>query len=129
MKKKHPHYPRVIEWSEEDSCFVGTSPGLLLGGVHGNDPLQVASQLELAIQDALDILLQQQKTPPKEISTKDFSGKFVLRVPQSLHQMLALHAASQGISLNSLCEQVLRQSTGIQFLAEKLPMTYSAKKR
>ena len=127
MKKNYPHYPRVVEWSQEDGCYVGTSPGLLLGGVHGDSPLKVASLLETAIQDALDILKQQQREIPKAISTKEFSGKFVLRVPQALHQMLALRAASQGISLNSLCEQVLRQATGLSYVAENPPIAYSAK--
>ena len=68
MKKNYPHYPRVVEWSQEDGCYVGTSPGLLLGGVHGDSPLKVASLLETAIQDALDILKQQQREIPKAIS-------------------------------------------------------------
>jgi len=100
MKNKNLHYPRVIEWSDDDdNCFVGTSPGLLLGGVHGNNPMDVAKHLEIAIQDAVELVGQSNQIP-KPISTKDFSGKFVLRVPASLHQMLALRALAQGISLN-----------------------------
>jgi len=30
-------YAKIVEWSEEDQCFVGSSPGLIYGGCHGQD--------------------------------------------------------------------------------------------
>ena len=33
--KKRDRYLKMVEWSEEDRCYVGTCPGLMLGGVHG----------------------------------------------------------------------------------------------
>ena len=38
-------YPKVVEWSEEDQCFVGTCPGLLRGGCHGDDEQAVFAEL------------------------------------------------------------------------------------
>lgn len=34
---------------------------------------------------------------------KDFSGRFVLRVPKSVHAALAAEAEAEGVSLNQLC--------------------------
>jgi len=31
------HYAKIVEWSDEDECYVGSSPGLLYGGCHGAD--------------------------------------------------------------------------------------------
>jgi hypothetical protein len=28
-------YVKLVEWSDEDQCYVGSAPGLLLGGCHG----------------------------------------------------------------------------------------------
>ncbi len=28
---------KLVEWSEEDQCHVGSCPGLMPGGVHGDD--------------------------------------------------------------------------------------------
>ena len=30
-------YAKIVEWSEEDQGFVGSSPGLIYGGCHGQD--------------------------------------------------------------------------------------------
>ena len=34
-------YAKIVEWSEEDQCFVGSSPGLIYGGCHGQDEREV----------------------------------------------------------------------------------------
>jgi hypothetical protein len=33
--KESAQYAKIVEWSEEDHCYVGSSPGLLYGGCHG----------------------------------------------------------------------------------------------
>ncbi len=37
---------------------------------------------------------------PKPLPVDDYSGKFVVRIPKSLHQSLALEAQREGVSLN-----------------------------
>ena len=37
---------------------------------------------------------------PLPHTTDDYSGKFVVRVPKSLHQALTIEAAREGVSLN-----------------------------
>lgn len=37
LMKNRNRYLKVVEWSEEDDCFVGRVPGLALGGVHGKN--------------------------------------------------------------------------------------------
>ena len=39
--KDSARYVKIVEWSEEDQCYVGSSPGLLYGGCHGDDEKQV----------------------------------------------------------------------------------------
>ena len=43
--KDSARYAKIVEWSEEDQCFVGSSPGLLYGGCHGQDEREVFDQL------------------------------------------------------------------------------------
>ena len=38
-------YLKTVEWSDEDQCYVGTSPGLFYGGCHGDDEQQVFAEL------------------------------------------------------------------------------------
>jgi hypothetical protein len=49
MKKLTDKYHRWVAWSEDDQVYLGRCPDLFLGGVHGDDPLKVAKQLQLAI--------------------------------------------------------------------------------
>ena len=44
---------------------------------------------------------------PEPIADRRFSGKFNLRVPESLHRELALAAAEEGVSLNRLASNRL----------------------
>ena len=35
--KESARYVKIVEWSHEDQCYVGSCPGLFLGGCHGDD--------------------------------------------------------------------------------------------
>lgn len=48
-------YAKVVRWSDEDGCFIGTSPGLLLGGIHGSDERKVFDELCIAVEEAVDL--------------------------------------------------------------------------
>ncbi len=37
MSKTSDPYVKVVAWSEEDQCYIGRCPGLMLGGAHGSD--------------------------------------------------------------------------------------------
>lgn len=45
MKKRSDAYLKIVEWSEEDQCYIGTSPGLMFGGVHGPTEQKVYEEL------------------------------------------------------------------------------------
>lgn len=45
MKKKSDRYLKIVEWSDEDNCYIGRVPGLMLGGVHGDDEAKVYKKL------------------------------------------------------------------------------------
>ena len=44
---------------------------------------------------------------PEPISSRSFSGKFVVRVPPEVHRLLAIQAAESGVSLNRLVSSKL----------------------
>ena len=43
--KDSAKYVKVVTWSEEDQCFVGSAPGLFFGGCHGDDEKEVFHEL------------------------------------------------------------------------------------
>ena len=38
-------YVKLVEWSDEDNCFIGSCPELFYGGCHGSDPRAVFDEL------------------------------------------------------------------------------------
>ncbi|MCK4257981.1 MAG: toxin-antitoxin system HicB family antitoxin [Halanaerobiales bacterium] len=92
-------YPDNVDGNVEWNVEFPDLPGCVASG----DTLEEA--LELA-QDAkrvwLEIALEDGKKIPKpdNLENNDFSGKFTLRLPKSLHRELTLEAEEQGVSLN-----------------------------
>lgn len=43
--KDSAYYLKVVEWSSEDECYVGSAPGLILGGCHGPNEKEVFAEL------------------------------------------------------------------------------------
>ena len=43
--KNSDRYLKIVEWSEEDQCYVGTCPGLFYGGCHGDNEAEVYKEL------------------------------------------------------------------------------------
>ena len=43
--EKSVYYLKTVEWSDEDQCYVGRCPELMLGGVHGKNEQKVFAEL------------------------------------------------------------------------------------
>jgi len=107
--KTSDRYLKIVEWSEEDGCYVGTCPGVMLGGIHGPDEARVYKELCQAVDEWIKIQEEDGEPLPKPTAGKDCSGKFVVRVGKDLHKELAVEALQEGESLNSYCVRVLRE--------------------
>ena len=106
-------YVKLVEWSDEDQCYVGTCPGLMLGGVHGSNEFDVYKRLCEAIDGWIDIARREGAPLPKPTAGKSYSGKFVLRVGPELHRLLAIDALRAGASLNSYCVRLLEEGRNV----------------
>jgi predicted HicB family RNase H-like nuclease len=108
--KPGDEYLKVVQWSEEDSCYVGTCPGVLRGGVHGDDESAVYKELCKVVAETIALYESDAKPLPKPTALRQYSGRFVLRVEKELHQTLAIRALQQGESLNSYCHKILKKA-------------------
>ena len=64
-------YVKVVEWSEEDQTYVGSAPGLLLGGCHGADEKQVFAELCQIVEETIALYHQDGKPLPPATSGHD----------------------------------------------------------
>ncbi len=107
--KTSDQYLKIVEWSEEDRCYVGTCPGLMLGGIHGDDEAKVYKELCQAVEEWIEIYHEDMEPLPVATAGRAYSGKFVVRVGKDLHKALAIDALRHGESLNAFCVHVLRE--------------------
>lgn len=96
-------YPITIFWSAEDEGFIAEAPDLPGCSAWGATEADAAQEA----QDAVSAWLQAAKAAGKRVPAPSvaepvgrYSGKFLVRVPRSLHARLAREAAQQGVSLN-----------------------------
>ena len=73
--KESARYVKIVEWSEEDACYVGSSPGLLLGGCHGDDEREVFGHLCQIVEETIDLYRQDGKRLPPPTSGRDYANK------------------------------------------------------
>ena len=71
--KDSAKYIKIVEWSEEDNCFVGISPGLFYGGGHGDDEQQVFKELCEVVEETIELYRQDGKPLPQPTSVRDFA--------------------------------------------------------
>ena len=75
--KESARYVKIVEWSEEDQCFVGSCPGLLYGGCHGDHELGVFEQLCAVVDEAIEIYKRVGKPLPPSTSGRDYATKML----------------------------------------------------
>ena len=110
MKKNNDDYLKIVEWSEEDQCYVGMAPGLIIGGVHGKTQKKVFDELCKAVEEAIQILRKEGRPLPAATVNKKYSGKIALRIPPELHKTLAVKAFQAGESVNKLIQHELEEA-------------------
>lgn len=108
--KDSDKYLKIVEWSEEDKCYVGTCPGLFLGGCHGDDEAKVYRELCKLVDENIALYKADKKPLPRETRKKDYSGKFLLRTGKEFHKVLSIKALQADESLNSFCIKVLKNA-------------------
>lgn len=73
--KDSARYTKIGEWSEEDRCYVGSAPGLVRGGCHGDDEKEVFDELCRIVEEAIELYHKDGKSLPPPTSGRDFANK------------------------------------------------------
>lgn len=73
--KDSARYAKIVEWSEEDHCYVGSSPGLIYGGCHGDDESAVFEELRQIVEEKVALYIKKGRPLPPPTSGKDYANK------------------------------------------------------
>jgi len=102
MVREVDKYIYRVMWSEENGEFIGLCaefPSLSWLAPTSEEALKgIRSVVEECIRD----MAQNNENIPVPISTRRYSGKFMVRVPPEIHRLLAVEAAESRVSLNRI---------------------------
>ena len=111
QRKDLTHYlslPYTIQITREDATTwfarVVELPGCL---TEGDTPEEAADMIQDALAAWLEIALEDGRPIPEPPTADTYSGRFVVRVPRTLHQQLVEAAEQEGVSLNQLINVTL----------------------
>jgi predicted RNase H-like HicB family nuclease len=73
--KDSAKYVKIVEWSDEDQCYVGSAPGLIFGGCHGDDEKELFNELCQIVEEAISLYHKDGRPLPPPTSGRDFATK------------------------------------------------------
>jgi len=73
--KESDRYAKIVEWSQEDRCYVGSCPGLMFGGCHGEDEVAVFTELCQIVDEIIDLYQKDGKPLPPPTAGQDLANK------------------------------------------------------
>jgi len=103
------HYTYRVSWSDEDQEYVATCAEFASLSWLDITPEAALQGIRNTVADCVSDMQTANETLPEPLSTKSYSGKFMVRVPPPLHRQLATLAAEAGVSLNRLVSHKLAQ--------------------
>ena len=109
MVLKNDRYTYRVTWSEEDNEHVGLcaeSPSL---SWLAPTPEAALQGIQKIVAEVVADLQANGEPVPTPLTTKPYSGKFMVRVLPEIHRRLALEAAEAGVSLNRIASAKLSQ--------------------
>ena len=66
---------QIVEWSDADHSYVGSSPGLLFGGCHGDDEQAVFEELCRIVEETIELYRLDGRPLPPPTSGRDYANK------------------------------------------------------
>jgi predicted HicB family RNase H-like nuclease len=104
------HYTYRVTWSAEDAEFVAVCLELPSLSWLAASPGDALAGVVKVVAEVVADLCANDEPVPVPLADRPYSGRFNVRVPESLHRSLAVEAAEQGISLNRLVSDRLART-------------------
>lgn len=95
-------YTRIIQEMNDESGHYFYGRIMELDGCQSSgDTLdELYKNLNEAMEGYIETKLENNLEIPQPTNQEDYSGKFIVRIPKSLHMRLAVEAEKEGVSLN-----------------------------
>lgn len=107
MPLKNDHYTYRVTWSEEDHEYVGLCAEFPSLSWLSSSPESALKGIRKVVAHVIKDMNRHKEEIPVPLAQKNFSGKFMVRVPPEIHRNLATQAMESGVSLNRLASAKL----------------------
>jgi predicted HicB family RNase H-like nuclease len=107
MALRNDRYTYRVTWSENDKEYVGLCTEFPSLSWLAKRPETALKGIRDLVADVVKDMQKTGEKTPQPLSEKNYSGKFMVRVPPEIHRELAIQAAESGVSLNRLASAKL----------------------
>ena len=73
--KESARYVKIVEWSDEDQCFVGQCPGIIGPCCHGDDEAEVYRNLCAIVDEWIEVIKRDGKPLPPPTAGKNLAER------------------------------------------------------
>ena len=109
MALKNDKYTYRVTWSEDDNEHVGLCVEFPSLSWLSPTPEAALKGIRKLVAEIVSDMKSNNENIPEPIACRQYSGKFMVRVPPEIHRNLAIKAAESGISLNRVVSSKLSQ--------------------
>ena len=109
MALKNDRYTYRVTWSEDDNEYVGLCAEFPSLSWLSKTPEAALKGIRKLVDETVSDMNSNDESVPEPIASRQYSGKFMVRVPPDVHRNLAIRAAESGISLNRVVSSKLSQ--------------------
>lgn len=107
MVLKSDKYTYRVLWSDEDEEFIGLCTEFPSLSWLASSAEKALTGIRTVVKDCVADMNKNKEELPIPLSTRKYSGKFMVRVPPEVHRHLAIEAAESGVSLNRIASAKL----------------------
>jgi predicted HicB family RNase H-like nuclease len=100
--QRNDRYTYRVTWSQEDNQCVGLCAEFPSLSWLAPTPEKALRGIRKLVADVVKDMKANGESIPEPLSSRRYSGKFMVRIPPEVHQRLAVEAAEEDISLNRL---------------------------
>jgi antitoxin HicB len=109
-----------MEIVEDNDAWIASVPDLPGCNSYGSSITEAVENLQRTKNLWIEGQYKADLDVPEPSEEEDFSGKFVLRIPKTLHRSLFYEARKQGVSLNHYASHLLSQGQPVSIIRSLL---------
>ena len=100
VERKSDRFTYRVTWSEEDKEYVGLCAEFPSLSWLADTQVTALHGINNIVAEVIADMESNNEAIPEPLSTKNYSGKFTVRIPPDVHRSLHIQAAEANVSFN-----------------------------